>query len=376
MKTIPIEIAKGVEYAPLILIVDDVTTNIQLMVHTLEKDYRVKFATNGEDALELASSDDKPDLILLDVMMPGIGGYEVCRRLHEAPETCDIPIIFVTAKHDAWDQVQGFSNGAVDYITKPFDLPVVRARVRTHIMLREVGRHLQESRKQIRDLASHRERVREDERKRIAREIHDELGQLLSALHLQVQFIRTQLESGAKSVDENLVYMMNLLDKTQQVARNITSTLRPAALDMGIVSALEWQVQEFFKSTGIPCSLCVAKDDIHLDECRAVAILRIVQESLTNVMRHSGASEVEIQFDKEEGNWKLEVRDNGIGFNPQKSEKQKTFGLIGMQERALMLGGQASIVSTPLQGTVVSVSIPIDEHLPAHSPLSRIPNQF
>ncbi|MBC7750645.1 MAG: diguanylate cyclase [Candidatus Saccharibacteria bacterium] len=132
----PIKISREAEYAPLILIVDDITTNIQLMAHALEKDYRIKFATNGQDALALANGGEKPDLILLDVMMPGMDGYEVCRHLHDSPSTCDIPVIFVTARHDAWDQVKGFASGAVDYITKPFDLTVVRARVSTHVTLR------------------------------------------------------------------------------------------------------------------------------------------------------------------------------------------------------------------------------------------------
>jgi len=126
-----------VEYAPLVLIVDDLITNIQLLAHALEGEYRVKFATNGQAALALANADEKPDLILLDVMMPGIDGYEVCRLLHETPEVCDIPVIFVTAKHEPLDQTKGFASGGVDYITKPFDLPIVRARVRTHIKIKQ-----------------------------------------------------------------------------------------------------------------------------------------------------------------------------------------------------------------------------------------------
>jgi signal transduction histidine kinase len=351
----------GVEYAPLILIVDDSATNIQLLIHTLETEYRIKTALGGQIALDIANEDEKPDLILLDIMMPDMDGYEVCRRLHESPETCNIPIIFVTAKHDSWDQAQGFSSGGVDYITKPFDLLVVRARVRTHVNLGITERRLQESRTQIRELAAHREKVRENERKHIAREMHDELGQLLSSLHLQVQIVRAQFGEGIPAMGEKLQYMMNLLDKTQQVVRDITSALRPAALDMGLVSALEWQAQEFSTQTGIPCSLHVTTGDIHLDDDQAVAILRIVQESLTNVMRHADASEVEIQLNKQEGCWALQVRDNGAGFSSQSNNKKKSFGLVGIQERALMLGGCATITSAPQQGTVLNVRIPIDE---------------
>ena len=139
----PIKISNEAEYAPLILIVDDITSNIQLMAHALEKDYRIKFATNGQDALALANGDEKPDLILLYVMMSGLNGYEVCRRLHNSPSTCDIPVIFVTARQDACDQAQGFTNGAVDYITKPYDLPVVRARINTHIKLKRQAKFME-----------------------------------------------------------------------------------------------------------------------------------------------------------------------------------------------------------------------------------------
>jgi diguanylate cyclase (GGDEF)-like protein len=121
---------------PLILIVDDTNTNIQILAQTLLQDYRVKFATSGQAALQLASGPEKPDLILLDVMMPEMDGYEVCRRLQDKPSTHNIPIIFVTAKSDIQDQEYGFNLGAVDYIIKPFEMPVVRARVRNHINLK------------------------------------------------------------------------------------------------------------------------------------------------------------------------------------------------------------------------------------------------
>lgn len=121
---------------PLVLIVDDSSANIQLLAQALLQDYRVKFATSGQGALQLAGALEKPDLILLDVMMPDMDGYEVCRRLQNNPSTHDIPIIFVTAKNDIQDQEYGFNLGAVDYIIKPFEMPIVRARVRNHINLK------------------------------------------------------------------------------------------------------------------------------------------------------------------------------------------------------------------------------------------------
>ena len=124
------------ELLPSILIVDDLPANIRVLADTLKSDYRVRVATSGHKALEVAASDPPPDLILLDVMMPELDGYEVCRRLKDDPRTSAIPVIFVTAKDEAEEEAHGLVLGAVDYITKPFHLPIVRARVRTHVNLK------------------------------------------------------------------------------------------------------------------------------------------------------------------------------------------------------------------------------------------------
>lgn len=231
--------------------------------------------------------------------------------------------------------------------------------MRNITILKKAERRLHESRIQIRELAVHRERTREEERKHIAREIHDELGQLLGALHLRVQFFSSRLDKSDPFVEKNIQYMANLVDQAQRVARNITSALRPAALDMGIVSALEWQAEEFYRYAGIPCYLN-ASNDICLNEEHATAILRIVQESLTNVMRHSEATEVQILLEKQDDAYVLEVHDNGRGFVPEKISKKKSFGLAGIRERAAMLGGDFVIASTQ-HGTMLRVSIPMHQ---------------
>ena len=132
----------------LILIVDDTPTNIMVVSDVLKDQYRTKIATNGEKTLSLASGPDKPNLILLDVMMPGMDGYEVCRRLKANPETAEIPVIFLTAKTDSGDEEKGFKVGAVDYIHKPFSAPIVMARVRTQLALQEALTEAREARTQ------------------------------------------------------------------------------------------------------------------------------------------------------------------------------------------------------------------------------------
>ena len=124
------------EDQPVILVVDDVPANIKVLANALRQNYRIKMALNGIDALEAAQSEPYPDLILLDVMMPDLDGYEVCRRLKEDPLTRKIPVIFVTAKNLEQDEEIGFNVGGVDYITKPFSIPITRARIRTHILLK------------------------------------------------------------------------------------------------------------------------------------------------------------------------------------------------------------------------------------------------
>ena len=136
----------------LILIVDDTPTNIAVISGVLKNAYRTKVATNGEKALVIAGGADKPDLILLDVMMPGMDGYEVCRRLKANAETSQIPVIFLTAKTEAVDEEKGFEVGAVDYIHKPFSAPIVLARVKTQLQLQEALSEAREARNQANEL--------------------------------------------------------------------------------------------------------------------------------------------------------------------------------------------------------------------------------
>jgi diguanylate cyclase (GGDEF)-like protein len=129
---------------PVVLIVDDVATNIKILADALRDEFRIKVASNGGDALETALAEPQPDLILLDIMMPEMDGYEVCRRLKSQPETSKIPVIFVTAKSTEQDETLGFSLGAIDYITKPFSIPVVKARVRNHVTLKRQADQLEQ----------------------------------------------------------------------------------------------------------------------------------------------------------------------------------------------------------------------------------------
>jgi PAS domain S-box-containing protein len=226
---------------------------------------------------------------------------------------------------------------------------------------KETERRLKESQHLLRELAARNEAVREEERKHLTREIHDELGQYLSALRLGMSVMGLQFGEENPALGKKIQDMVKLVDAMIKVVRNVVSSLRPAALDMGIVSALEWLADEFRERTGMHCGLEMS-DDIPLDEKRAIQVFRIVQESLTNIGRHADASEAEITLDRNDSHYVLEVRDNGKGFDPA-VRKKKSFGLVGIRERALMLGGEVDITSAPGHGTAIRVCFPLDNVL-------------
>jgi PAS domain S-box-containing protein len=224
---------------------------------------------------------------------------------------------------------------------------------------KEAERRLRESQHLLRELAARNETVREEERKRLTREIHDELGQYLSALRLGISVIGLQFGEDNPALKDKIHGMIKLVDAMIKVVRNVVSALRPAALDMGIGSALEWLVSEFKTRTCVDCELHLPEGEIPLDDQRATQVFRIVQESLTNIGRHADASEVCITLDRKDDQYILEVRDNGQGFDPA-IRKNKSFGLIGIRERALMLGGEVDISSAAGRGSAVRVRFPID----------------
>lgn len=230
--------------------------------------------------------------------------------------------------------------------------------------LKATERRLEKSRAQLRGMTRRREDAREEERKRIAREIHDELGQLLSVLRLNVTTLDYRFGEDNAELRLKAQKMVGTVDSAINVVRNLTARLRPAALSAGIVSALEWQVQEFGDHTELECQLHLPEGDIQLDEERATAVFRIAQESLTNILRHAEANRATISLRSLDNICELEVSDDGNGFDPNQVAGQSSFGIIGMRERALMLGGSLQIDSAIGQGTVLKLRIPIDGHMP------------
>jgi len=236
-----------------------------------------------------------------------------------------------------------------------------------HIVERSnVERQLRESRTQLRRLSTRLLQIQEEERRRIAREIHDELGQTLTALQLDLAWLGQHLDGGPASVPEKVERMSSVVDATLESVQAIARNLRPALIDdLGLVAALEWQIREFEKRAGIPCRLTVEHDEITLDTDRSITVFRLVQEALTNVVRHAGATRVAIALRDDGGRLLVKVRDNGRGIRRHEMARHDALGLVGMRERVHLFGGRLRIEGRAGRGTLIRAEIPVRD--PAHA---------
>lgn len=219
-------------------------------------------------------------------------------------------------------------------------------------------RSVDETRQQLRQLYSRRENVREEERKAVAREIHDELGQQLTALRMGIGLLGIRFGKQHEDLQRQVEWLMSRVDATIQAVRDVAANLRPPVLDMGLPAALDWLASEFSRRSGVPCRLDLPQGHGGFDDSIATAAFRIAQESLTNVSRHADASLVSLTLEALDDNtWQLEINDDGKGFIPHELPPN-TLGLAGIRERSLMLGGRVAIFSQPGQGTTVRAVIP------------------
>ena len=214
------------------------------------------------------------------------------------------------------------------------------------------------SRRQLEELSAHVERVKEQERTRIAREIHDDLGGNLTAIKMALSQLTRRLPEGEAVLREKADYVDALVDRTIEAAHRISRDLRPSTLDLGIVAAIAWQAQEFEKQLAIPCVIDGPEEDIDLTPDQAIGLFRIFQETLTNISKHAGASRVDVRLAVENDSVMLEVVDNGCGLGAADRKKPKSFGIRGMVERAHALGGVLT-VSDPGRGCKVAVWLPL-----------------
>jgi signal transduction histidine kinase len=384
-------------FTPKVLLVNDDAASLLALASLLTDGhgYKVITARSGEEALRQVLIHDFA-VILLDVSMPIMDGFETAEAIHSHPRSASVPIIFITAHYaDEINRMKAYQSGAVDYLFTPIIPQILQTKVAVFVELakknlqlqyqkrelEQLNSDLQEQRKQdlehlnerrqaedalrqsqeeLRQLASYQERIKEDERKRIAREIHDELGQNLLALRIDIAMLHARTASTHPRLNKKVHAVLDHIDSTMKAMRAIINNLRPTVLDLGLNAAIEWQVKEFQRRTGIVCELNMPEAELVMNDSRATALFRILQESLNNVFRHARATRARIVLDCTGTKLTMKVVDNGVGIFPGCRRKANSFGLVGIKERVSTLGGEFAIDTAPDEGTALTVSIPLD----------------
>lgn len=222
-------------------------------------------------------------------------------------------------------------------------------------------RELLETNRQLQALSASLQSVREQERTAIARELHDELGQMLTGIRMEVSWLGGRLAEGQQSLTDKVASLKRQIDQSIASVRRMSSELRPPVLDdLGFAAAAGWYVDQFSARTGLPVSLTLPEVDPPRGDAVATALFRVLQESLTNVARHAGASHVEVALGFADARWTLSIRDDGVGFVHEPG-RRGDIGLVGMRERAQILGGQFSVTTAPGAGTLIEVRIPAQQ---------------
>jgi len=354
---------------PNLLIVDDNDDNLFLLEAVVSKlEVNPIKARSGEEALNKSYGKEFA-LAIIDVRMPIMNGFELAVKLNENRADSKVPIIFLTANFDK-DSLEGYDSGAVDYLYKPFQNKILLSKINVFLdlynqkqkifrnteLLKESSEELKKSLEQLHSLAKYTEKAREYERKSIARELHDDLGQALTAVKIDLGMIKQRVS------DDEVIGRINklttLVSQTIKTVQRLTSQLRPEIIDdLGLEAAIKWYTKEFGERNGIEINVEM-DSDLLISPDDSITLYRIMQESLTNIARHAQASRIEINLLGDEKSINLTIADNGVGIADDKLSSKKSFGLIGMRERATTLGGTFEIRSETGKGTLVSLNFP------------------
>ena len=312
---------------------------------------------SGMEALEPLLKNDIA-LVLMDVSMPGMDGFETAQMIHEHPRFQNIPIVFISGIHMTdLDRLKGYQHGAVDYLSVPVVPELLRAKVR---VFAELHRKTQ----QLESLNARMTTLQDEERRRIARELHDSVGQLLAAIGMNSAFVEAESHKlspdAAKRVRENAA----MVEEATKEIRTISHLLHPPLLDeAGLASALHCYVEGFSERSKIVAKLDIPQSFEGLSKEMELSIFRVVQECLTNVHRHAGSPTAAIRITQDEACLRVEIEDAGKGIPPEKeslfrSSAHTGVGLRGMRERLRQLGGTLQIQSNG-HGTQVIAALPV-----------------
>jgi signal transduction histidine kinase len=313
-----------------------------------------------------------PDIILSDYWLPTFDGgtaLEVAKQLSP-----DVPFIFVTGVFGEEVVIEMLKKGATDYVlkTRLSRLAPAVNRALREVQQRHENRKAQEklvrSHDQLRALTGHLQFVREEERSRIAREVHDELGQSLTGLKIDLSWLSGKV-GGDRALQRKIKSMSADVDNTIQIVRRIATAMRPGVLDnLGLAAAIEWQAMDFQESTGIPCEVMIEVKEAIWDREFSTTCFRIFQETLTNIIRHANATRVSVRLSQVDHELVLTVRDNGRGILEKEIIHPRSIGLIGMRERVAQVGGQVFLFGVPGRGTTVTMRVPMPKAVTGVNP--------
>ena len=352
-----------------VLLVEDSEKDGLLIGHELRSHgYTLQLKRVQKEAPFVAAlKEQRWDVIIADYSLPQFGAMAALKLLQKSD--LDIPFLIVSGAIGEETAVAAMKAGAHDYIMKDklarlvpaLEREMRDARVRQERKQAETD--LRNSRDQLRALAAKLQSVREEERKLITRDIHDELGQALTGFKMDLAWMRNRLQtddaSSRAQLLQKIAEMGALVDSTANTIRKLCTELRPGILDdLGLTAAIEWQAREFTKRTGIRCAVTTQAENLALDSNQTTAAFRIFQEILTNVARHAEASKVNVRLEATGKEIVLEASDNGRGIRDSEIDGTKSLGLVGMRERALLLGGALELRGVPGEGTTVTVRLP------------------
>jgi signal transduction histidine kinase len=380
-----------------ILTVDDNDALRYTITRTLRGGgYTVVEARTGSDALKLA--ENSPDLITLDLNLPDVDGFEVCRRLKSDPKTAHIPILHISATFvEPEHRVRGLEAGADGYLAEPISGEELLATVGALLRMKQAEREarhqtaeaekakqelkkahdelemrvhertaqLEQKNEEIRQLTGRLLRSQDDERRRLARELHDSTGQMVAAMKINLDVLNERVDARDGETKRLVVESIAIVDEMNRQLRTVSYLLHPPLLDeTGLQSALRWYTEGFSQRSGIEVNLEISPGFCRLPHDLEIALFRVVQESLTNVHRHSGSSTANIQLIQEGENIRVEVVDNGNGLSTGLYQGKfiPGVGIMGMQERMRQFGGNCEIIPTQ-DGTTIRATVPLKNFL-------------
>jgi signal transduction histidine kinase len=351
---------------PLVLVVDD-DTQTRLLAHAALEQANFEIAEAGDGFEALAAFKQlRPDIVLLDLLMPQMDGFEACTELRRLPGGDSVPVLVITGLHDLAAIDRAYEVGATDFIHKPINWTILSHRVRYMVrhehQRKQAEAEIIRQREELRGLAARLAEVEEMERKGLAGELHDDVCQNLSSIAMVLETLKLSVQKEPlERVLSRLSDAVKLVEQTGEISRNIMEGLRPTVLDhYGLMGGLRYLGEQFNKKTNISIEVVGQEATPRLAPETELALFRIAQEALANVAKHAQATRVIISKEEKADKTCLVITDNGIGFDQSQIGQPvvgKKWGLMTMSERARAIGGTSRIESQPGQGTRVIVEV-------------------